>query len=309
MACQHSQTDHLNDWSDGSDGQESLLPATSLHVTLSDSRQVELFHAHLPDVNNELGHLIGIRECGNADQELVTPSGLGNVHASTCDRNPVSSVYPTIAAELPVAHPAKDNPIEEREPSEVSSTTSSMSTSRCRRTEIPELLEIAIDVDVGDDNLKVQKLTLRFDISQALDDLQPPRLVDWVPCDMWCYFREWIQEQLNAQFNARANPQPCSHPVAFYLPARSANSREEVLLEPGDMAVELVEDDDSAPEDGDSEEATPLIARLRMRHFMQLNQNLVSRRFKLRHQTRKKSQGNAKSQTSELPAIEEVGDQ
>jgi hypothetical protein len=231
--------------SSGGEGNEfdDSGPPSSIQLQLQDENgralPVELFHANLHDVNHQLGHLLGIREC------CLLPTENRAAFCKTGDSSITPSVIDSVSSHHGYGASAENAADTSSQSSSRSSSSCFPSASDLQGTPLPELTGIRVEFDAFSDRFTVRELTLTFGA-----DGQPPLFADGILENVWDDFRHWVQQEINADFSGECNESSCQFgPVLLRWP-RAIGAAETLLLEASSASIECdtigVSDSDEA---------------------------------------------------------------
>jgi len=226
-------------------------PPGAIHLHMSSSRRpafpVDVFAVHFPDVTNQASHLIGVRDAsshGNVPELILPALGQASNEIDTLARRPRAR-----SGRCP----------SQRSPKELTSTSA---------VELPELAQVALDINAATTDLEVRACTLRFaSAKDTIDDANVAamqrhrgqsaaarevadigagrrrclRLADLICSPNPAELCSWVQREANSQAAGNA---PGLKAGLQLLPCPTFFSS--ILLEAGRASLHFIESSDSS---------------------------------------------------------------
>jgi len=296
-------------------------PPGAIHLHMSSSRRpafpVDVFAVHFPDVTNQASHLIGVRDAsshGNVPELILPALGQASNEIDTLARRPRAR-----SGRCP----------SQRSPKELTSTSA---------VELPELAQVALDINAATTDLEVRACTLRFaSAKDTIDDANVAamqrhrgqsaaarevadigagrrrclRLADLICSPNPAELCSWVQREANSQAAGNA---PGLKAGLQLLPCPTFFSS--ILLEAGRASLHFIESSDSSDEESAAENDEAPVQRdqqrqqqqqMPLRMIVQLD-SLVRQRLQLgRHGSSAGSNSSRRSRSSRSSSLDSRG--
>lgn len=217
-------------------GPPALLP---VHMRNAQGCQipVEVFHAHLPDFEQNPSHLLGIRVVG----ELPTLEASETVER-TCFQHLLEH-----GSTAPAAHSGLSAALPRRPSSRSSTSWESVLT--CQHTPLPQIADVTLVIDAFDPRLRMSSYTMNFAVGE--ENIPTYGLLDWlVSEDEAQQFVTKLQTFLNSALGCSSG---CCNmgPLLLQLPTLSLDGSIDVLSESVSISLQHPAADVEPKSDGE----------------------------------------------------------